>query len=62
MKTFWADNWPGDTDDDNNVDEDREPLACDPQGLIRCPMCGLTRPARWFDETVVVQPLTLARS
>ena len=30
----------------------------EPHGLIRCPLCGMNRPAKWFDETVVVrQPL-----
>lgn len=37
-------------------DEDpEEPVVfkADPHGLIRCPLCGMVRPAGFFDESVV---------
>jgi hypothetical protein len=57
MRSIWDQYWPGEAADvdDDSFDEEREPLACDPEGVIRCPMCGLTRAARWFDETLVEQ-------
>ena len=49
-------------DDDDDVagedeedEEECEPLAAAPGGLIRCPFCGLVRPATWFDESVVAE-------
>jgi hypothetical protein len=50
--------WPGpwwERDESEDTPEERGPLAAERHGLIRCPVCGLIRPARWFDETVVVQ-------
>jgi hypothetical protein len=50
----WRDPWLEDEEFAERAEE-RSPLAAEPYGLIRCPVCGLIRPAKWFDETVVEQ-------
>ena len=48
----------GDWDDDgwarnDELHQEEVIFAADPHGLIRCPLCGMVRPAQYFDETVV---------
>jgi len=48
----------GDRDDDgwvrnDEIHQEEVIFAADPHGLIRCPLCGMVRPAQFFDETVV---------
>jgi hypothetical protein len=52
MAGTWRDPWRCDEESEEQAEE-RSPFAAEPYGLIRCPVCGLIRPAKWFDEMVV---------
>ena len=48
----WSKAFGQDADDEP---EEREPGAVEQYGLLRCPLCGMNRAAKWFDEEMVVQ-------
>ncbi|MBN1770307.1 MAG: hypothetical protein JXB32_03520 [Deltaproteobacteria bacterium] len=53
--TNGSDDWDDDgwARDDGVDDEVPYVFAAEPRGLIRCPLCGMVRPAQFYNESVV---------